>query len=325
MSKRIFSGIQPTGIVHLGNYFGAIYNWLKLQEKFDCIFCVVDLHALSVYQKPEELARNIRNLTKLFIACGIDPQKNIVYRQSAVSEHTELAWLLNCVTPMGELERMTQFKDKSKQHKENINAGLFTYPILMAADILLYNTDIVPVGEDQKQHVELTRTIASKFNNLYGETFIVPEASVNKVTARLLGLDNPQKKMSKSASSEYNYISLLDDPELIRKKIKKAVTDSGSEIIYDESESPAISNLMTIYHLVTGKTFEEIETMFEGKGYGDFKIDLAERVVEFLTPIQERYHAIDDNELDQILTNGAQRAKLIAAENIKIVKSKIGL
>ncbi len=325
MSKRIFSGIQPTGIIHLGNYFGAIYNWLKLQDKFDCLFCVVDLHAITIYQKPEELSANVRNLTKMFIACGLDPQKNIIYRQSAVSEHTELAWLLNCITPMGELERMTQFKDKSHQHKENINAGLFTYPILMAADILLYNTDIVPVGEDQKQHVELTRTIANKFNNLYGETFTVPEASVNKVTARLLGLDNPEKKMSKSAPSEYNYISLLDEPELIRKKIKKAVTDSGSEIIYNEEERPALSNLMTIYHLVTGELIQDIEKKFEGKGYGDFKADLAERVVDFLTPIQERYKAIDDDELDRILANGAERAKAIASENIKKIKSKIGL
>lgn len=324
MSKRIFSGIQPTGIIHLGNYFGAIYNWLQLQQEYDCIFSIVDLHALSIYQKPEELTQNIKNLTKLFIAAGLDPQKNIIFRQSEVKEHTELAWLLNCITPMGELERMTQFKDKSKQHKDNINAGLFTYPVLMAADILLYDTNLVPVGEDQVQHVELTRTIANKFNNLYGETFVVPEVKLNKVTARLKGLDNPEKKMSKSAASEYNYISLLDKPEDIRRKVKKAVTDSDSEIKYGE-ERPAISNLMTIYQLVTGNSFEEIEKNFEGKGYGDFKSDLAEKIIEFVTPIQERFNAIDDNDLEQILKNGAQRAKALAEQKMKEIKNKIGL
>jgi len=324
MSKRIFSGIQPTGIIHLGNYFGAIHNWLQLQQEYDCIFPIVDLHALSIYQKPEELTQNIKNLTKIYIASGLDPQKNIIFRQSEVQEHTELAWLLNCITPMGELERMTQFKDKSKQHKDNINAGLFTYPVLMAADILLYDTNLVPVGEDQVQHVELTRTIANKFNNLYGETFVVPEVKLNKVTARLKGLDNPEKKMSKSAASEYNYISLLDKPEDIRRKVKKAVTDSDSEIKYGE-ERPAISNLMTIYQLVTGNSFEEIEKNFEGKGYGDFKSDLAEKIIEFVTPIQERFNAIDDNDLEQILKNGAQRAKALAEQKMKEIKNKIGL
>jgi len=324
MSKRIFSGIQPTGIIHLGNYFGAIHNWLQLQQEYDCIFPIVDLHALSIYQKPEELTQNIKNLTKIYIASGLDPQKNIIFRQSEVQEHTELAWLLNCITPMGELERMTQFKDKSKQHKDNINAGLFTYPVLMAADILLYDTNLVPVGEDQVQHVELTRTIANKFNNLYGETFVVPEVKLNKVTARLKGLDNPEKKMSKSAASEYNYISLLDKPEDIRRKVKKAVTDSDSEIKYGE-ERPAISNLMTIYQLVTGNSFEEIEKNFEGKGYGDFKSDLAEKIIEFVTPIQERFNAIDDNDLEQILKNGAQRAEALAEHKMKEIKNKIGL
>ncbi|MBU1132307.1 tryptophan--tRNA ligase [Patescibacteria group bacterium] len=324
MQKKIFSAMQPTGIIHLGNYFGAMNNWLSLQKEYAGIFSIVDLHALTIPQKPEELRTNIRNLAKLYLAAGLDPQKNIIFRQSQVHEHAELAWILTCITPISELERMTQYKDKAKQHKENINAGLFTYPCLMAADILLYDTNIVPVGEDQKQHVELARTIANKFNNLYGETFVVPEAMINKETARLRGLDNPEKKMSKSAPSEYNFISLMNKPDLIRKKIQKAVTDSGTEIKFSP-ERPAISNLLMIYHLVSGNSIKEIEGEFENKGYGDFKKELAERIIEFLTPLQERFEAIDDNELDQVLENGKQRAETLAKKKLKEVKDKIGL
>ena len=323
--KRIFSGIQPTGIIHLGNYFGAIYNWLHLQKEYDSIFSIVDLHALTVYQDPKELNRNIYDLTKIYLAKGLDPKKNIIFRQSAVLEHVELSWFLNCVTPIAELERMTQYKDKSAQHKQNVNAGLFTYPCLMAADILLYDTNVVPVGEDQLQHVELARTIAKKFNNLYGETFVVPEGKINKVSARLKGLDNPEKKMSKSSPTENNYISLTDSSDAIRKKIKKAVTDSGSDIKFDPNKRPALANLMTIYHLVTGKEANEIEKEFKGKGYGDFKSELAERVVEFVKPIQKKFNSISDKEVDAILADGAQRARKLAEKKMERVRKVIGL
>ena len=322
--KRIFSGIQPTGIIHLGNYFGAIYNWLNLQKEYDSVFSIVDLHALTVYQEPEVLNRNIKDLAKLYIASGLDPKKNIIFRQSDVVEHTELGWILNCITPISELERMTQYKDKSDQHKQNVNSGLFTYPCLMAADILLYDTNVVPVGEDQLQHVELARTIAKKFNKLYGNTFIVPEGKVNKVSARLKGLDNAEKKMSKSAASEYNYISLTDDAATIRKKIMKAVTDSGSDIKL-EKDRPAVANLMAIYHLVTGLEVKDIEKKFAGKGYGDFKKDLAERVVEFVEPIQKKFDSISDKEIEKILEKGAKQAKKLAEKKMKDVRKKIGL
>ncbi|MFH0814526.1 MAG: tryptophan--tRNA ligase [Candidatus Falkowbacteria bacterium] len=322
--KRTLSGIQPTGIIHLGNYFGAIHNWLPLQKEYECLFFIADLHALTVFQEPEILHRNILNLTKLYLAVGLDPVKNIIFKQSDVHEHVELGWLLNCVTPISELERMTQFKDKSEQHKENINAGLFTYPCLMAADILLYDTDLVPVGEDQAQHVELTRTIAKKFNNQYGDVLKIPEALINKVSARLKGLDDPMKKMSKSAPTEYNYIAMTDTPDLIRKKIKKAVTDSGAEIKFT-SEKPALENLITIYHLTTGKSIEQIEKDFSGKGYGDFKKDLAEKIVEFLAPIQEKYNSISDADVEKVLANGAERARKIAQVKMLKVKQAAGL
>jgi tryptophanyl-tRNA synthetase len=322
--KRIYSAAQPTGNIHLGNYFGAIYNWIQLQKEYDCIFSIVDLHALTIQQNPADLNKNIKDLIKLYIAVGLDPKKCIIYRQSDVKEHSELAWILNCITPIAELERMTQYKDKSTQHKKNINAGLLTYPCLMAADIILYNTELVPVGEDQVQHVELARTIAKKFNNQYGETFILPKPLLNKVSARLKGLDDPTKKMSKSASSELNYIALTDSPEIVKKKIKKAVTDSGSTITY-EQDKPAIANLMTIYHLVTGLEIKEIEKRFKGKGYGDFKNDLTDRINDFLKPIQERFAAIDENELQVILQTGAKKAEAIAKEKIKEVKTIIGL
>lgn len=324
MKKRIYSGIQPTGIIHLGNYFGAIYNWLNMINDYDCIFSIVDLHALTVFQKPFDLNQNINNLARIFIASGLDPEKCTIYRQSDVHEHAELGWILNCNIPISELERMTQFKDKAAQHKKNINAGLFTYPCLMAADILLYNTNIVPVGEDQTQHVELTRTMAKKFNKLYGETFVVPEVKINKVSARLKGLDDPTKKMSKSAASEYNYISLTDTPQQVRKKIKKAVTDSGSEIVFTP-DKPALANLISIYHLVTSEPVKEIENKFKGKGYGDFKSDLAEKIIDFLQPIQEKYNAIEDNELESIFEVGAMKAQKIAEKTLRKVKKQIGL
>lgn len=321
---RILSGVQPTGIIHLGNYFGAIHHWLDLQKKFDGVFFIADLHALTVFQKPDAFNRNIIDLAKIYLACGLNPKKNIIFRQSDVAEHLELGWFLNCVTPIAELERMTQFKDKSKQHKENINAGLFTYPCLMAADILLYDTDFVPVGDDQVQHVELARTIAQKFNGRYGEIFKLPQAKINKTSARLKGLDDPAKKMSKSAASEYNYIALTDSADLIRKKIKKAATDSGSEIKYS-ADKPAIANLMTIYSLITGFDFAKIEKKFKGKGYGEFKSDLAERVVKFVQPIQEKFDAISDDAVVKVLSEGAKRAREIAALKIKQIKRTVGL
>jgi tryptophanyl-tRNA synthetase len=321
---RILSGIQPTGIIHLGNYFGAIHNWLDLQKKFDCVFFIADLHALTVHQEPSEFNRNIIDLAKIYLACGLNPKKSVIFRQSAVPEHLELGWILNCVTPISELERMTQFKDKAKQHKENINAGLFTYPCLMAADILLYDTDFVPVGEDQVQHVELARTIGQKFNNRYSEIFKLPEAKINKISARLKGLDDPTKKMSKSAASEYNYIALTDSADTIRKKIKKAMTDSGSEIKYI-ADKPAIANLMTIYSLITGLDFAKIEKKFQGKGYGEFKSDLAERIVKFVEPIQKKLHAISDEAVVKILSEGAKQAQKIATKKMKQIKVTIGL
>ncbi|MFH0780143.1 MAG: tryptophan--tRNA ligase [Parcubacteria group bacterium] len=324
MKKIVISGIQPSGIIHLGNYFGAMHNWLKLQDAYECLFFIADLHSLTVYQKPEELGQNIKTLAKLYLACGVDPEKNVIFRQSDVKEHNELGWILNTVTPISELERMTQFKDKSKQHKENINAGLFTYPCLMAADILLYDTNVVPVGEDQIQHVELTRTIAKKFNAKFGETFFVPEVLINKMTARIMGLDGPLKKMSKSASNKNNFISMTDSPDAIRQKIKKAVTDSGAEIVYTEKK-PALANLLSIYCAVSGKEIKDIEKEFIGKGYGDFKNALAEEIIKFLDPIQKKFNSITDKELESVLEKGAAKARKLAEAKMKIVKKKLGL
>ncbi len=316
--------MQPTGIIHLGNYFGALHSWLELQKTHQSFFPIVDLHALTIFQDPKELNHRIFDLAKLYIASGLDPKKAVIFRQSDISEHTELAWILTCLAPMGELNRMTQFKDKSAQHAENINAGLFTYPCLMASDILLYDADIVPVGEDQVQHVELTRMLAKKFNNLYGDILKVPELFLNKTSARLKGLDDPNKKMSKSASSEYNYIALTDSPDLIRKKIKRAVTDSGTEIKGGE-DKPALANLLTIYSLVTGLTIPEIEQQFTGQGYGVFKNELAERVVAFVEPIQKKLQNISDKEIKNILKNGAEKASQTASKKIKKIKKAIGL
>lgn len=322
--KRIFSGVQPTNNIHIGNYFGAIKNWVDVQDQFDCIFSVVDLHAITVYQKPEDLRKNIFNIAKTYLALGINPKKCLIFQQSDVKEHAELCWLLNSIAKMGELERMTQYKDKSASHPENINVGLFDYPVLMAADILLYDTQAVPVGEDQKQHLELARDLAMRFNSLYGETFIVPEPMIKKEGCRIMGLDNPLKKMSKSATSTYNYISLLDTPEEAKKKIMKAVTDSGSEIKFDP-EKPALCNLLTIYSQLSGDLISNIVEKYTGKGYGDFKKDLAELVANFLVDFQEKFNKISDKEVKKLLEDGAEKARKIAAKKMEEVKQKIGI
>lgn len=322
--KRIFSGIQPSGKLHLGNYLGAIRNWVKLQDEFDSIFCVVDMHAITVPQDPEELRRRTIEIAKVYLAAGIDPEKSILFIQSHVSEHAELAWILNTITKIPELERMTQYKDKAqKAGKESAGVGLFDYPVLMAADILLYDTNLVPVGEDQFQHIELTRTLAERFKKKFGETFIVPAAYFTKEGLRIMGLDDPNKKMSKSATSEYNYIALTDTEEDVRRKIKKAVTDSGSEIVYNDTK-PALKNLIHIYSLLSGKETKEIEKEYAGKGYAEFKNGLADVVVNFLKPFQEKYNSLDDKEVLSILEEGAQKVRPLAKKKLEEVKKKIG-
>ncbi len=323
--KKVFSGIQPSGIIHIGNYLGAIKNWLNFQEKYNCIFSIVDYHAITVKQEPEELRRNIRQTAAIYLAAGIDPTKSTIFVQSHVSAHTELCWILNCLAKIPELERMTQYKEKTEEYKKEANVGLFDYPVLMAADILLYKTELVPVGADQKQHVELTRDLAERFNHLFGETFVLPEPMIQKEGGRIMGLDNPLKKMSKSAGPA-NYISLLDSPDEIREKIKKAVTDSGSEIKYDEKK-PAINNLLTIYSLLSGQAIADLEKKYEDKNYADFKKDLAEVAVGFLAPFQKKYQAISDqpDQIEKILAEGADRADAIASQTLKEVKEKVGI
>jgi tryptophanyl-tRNA synthetase len=324
--KILLSGIQPSGNLALGNYIGAIKNWLKLQEEYNCLYMVVDLHALTVRQEPKELRRRCIEFIAQYMACGLDPEKNILFLQSHVSGHSELAWILNCYTYMGELSRMIQFKEKSQKHETNINAGLFTYPVLMAADILLYQTDMVPIGEDQKQHLEITRDIAMRFNNIYGEVFKIPEPFIPEVGARIMSLQDPAKKMSKSDDDPKNYIALLDRPEIIMNKIKRAVTDTGKEVAYNETR-PGISNLITIYSSLTGKSFDEIKEEYEGKGYADFKSDLGEIVVEYLKPVQTRYTELMKNRdyINQSLKSGAERAGRIAYRTLSKVQKKIGL
>jgi len=324
MPKRLFSGIQPSGTLHLGNYLGAIKNWVKLQEKYEAIFCIVDLHAITVPQKPEELHRKTLELAKIYLAAGIDPAKSTIFVQSHIPEHTELAWILNTITKIPELERMTQFKDKSQEQRQNINAGLFNYPVLMAADILLYDTDLVPVGEDQLQHVEIARTLARRFNTTFGETFVVPEPYIVKEGMRIMGLDDPTKKMSKSASSEYNHIALTDTPDKIREKIKSAVTDSGKNVRYSD-EKPAIMNLINIYALLDNAKPADIATAYKKKGYAEFKNDLAEIIISFLEPFQEKFNEIDDDEVLRILESGKEKAKKMAEEKMTEVKEKVGL
>lgn len=379
--KRIFSGIQPSGQLHIGNYLGAIKNWVELQDEFESIFCIVDLHAITVSQKSEELRKRTLEIAKIYVAAGINPEKSAMFVQSHVPEHSELAWILNTITQNGELTRMTQFKDKSglqygfeeldkeidelkkfsfeksfpatkiindKTVSEAINhvknsalnpiqkkmvhildsfkkvgMGIYSYPILMAADILLYDTEVVPVGEDQVQHIELARTLARRFNSKFGETFVVPEAKVKKETMRIMGLDDPTKKMSKSAASEYNYIGLLDDVELIKKKIKKAVTGSGNEVKYSDDE-PALKNLINMFSAFSGKKPEEIVSDYKGKGYADFKEGLTKVVLDFIIPFQERFNAIDDKKVLDILREGAEKVRPLAEKKIKEVKEKVG-
>ncbi len=382
MNKRIFSGIQPSGNLHLGNYLGAIKNWVKLQDEFDSIFCVVDLHAITVPQDPEALRKKTLEIAKIYLAAGIDPKKSSIFIQSHIPEHSELAWILNTIVKNGDLTKMTQFKskanfdedafeiamgekadedrvnflaakgihinedanpeeifniahkitleaavyaykDKVKKPFNNIGVGLFDYPVLMAADIILYNTEVVPVGKDQLQHIELTRTLAERFNKKFGETFIIPKAYTVEEGQNIMGLDDPSKKMSKSAKSEYNYIALTDSEEIIRKKIKKAVTDSGSEIVYRD-DKPALKNLINIYSMLLEKTPQDIEKMYADKQYSDFKTGLADTIVNFLQPLQEKISAISDQEVLEILKDGAAKVRPLAQQKLNEVKQKLG-
>ena len=326
MKKRVFSGIQPTGEIHIGRYLGANRHWVAMQDDYDSIICIVDLHAITVPQDPKLLKGRIREFGGLLVAMGIDPERTILFVQSHVAEHSELACILNCFIPMGWMYRMTQFKEKAEKQKEQVSVGLFDYPSLMAADILLYKTDVVPVGDDQKQHVELARDIAQRFNRIYGETFVLPEPVIPDVGARIMGLDDPTRKMSGSEEGAGHSINLLDSPDLIRSKIMKATTDSQRDVLFDESR-PGIFNLLSIYQSVTGENPRDIEARFEGKGYGDFKKALAEVVVETLRPMQERYREIttDSGYLDGILKDGADKARPLAAVMLTEVQKKIGL
>ncbi|MFV9567445.1 tryptophan--tRNA ligase [Thermoanaerobacter mathranii] len=322
--KRVFSGVQPSGDIHIGNYLGAMRQFVALQEDYECFFCVVDLHALTVPQDPIKLKENTIELAGLYLAIGLDPKKVNLFVQSHVSAHAELAWLLQCMTYFGELSRMTQFKEKSKG-KETVSVGLFTYPDLMAADILLYNTHYVPVGEDQKQHLELTRDIAQRFNNRFGETFVVPEPMILKFGARIMSLTDPTKKMSKSDSDPNNRINLLDEPSVIKKKIMRAVTDSETEIRLDWENKPGVSNLLTIYSLLTGMEIEEVVNKFKGQGYGTLKKELAEVVIDKLTVIQKNYKDLSRDYVLKVLKEGAERAQAVAEKTLKEVKEKMGL
>ncbi len=325
--KVLLSGIQPSGDLHLGNYLGAVRNWAEISDEFECYYFMADLHTLTVRQDPKELRRRSTAQLAQYIACGLDPQKNTLFLQSHVHEHAELGWILNCYTMFGELSRMTQFKDKSAKNADNINGGLFTYPSLMAADILLYQADYVPVGSDQKQHCELTRDIAIRFNNIYGETFKVPEPYIPKVGARIMSLSVPTSKMSKS--DPQGCVFLMDKPEEIARKFKRAVTDSDTEhcVRYDPENKPGVANLMNIYSSVTGKTFDEIEREFDGKGYGAFKPAVGDAVVETLRPIREEAERLisDKAYLQQIYTDGAQRASCVARKTLRKVYKKVGL
>lgn len=323
--KRVFSGVQPTGNIHLGNYLGALKQFVELQEDHECIYCIVDMHAITVPREPKALKEHILDVAALYLAVGVNPEKSIVFVQSDVSGHAELSWILTCNSYTGELSRMTQFKDKSK-NKESAPAGLFTYPILMAADILLYDTDVVPVGNDQKQHIELCRDIAIRVNGKYDKTFVVPEGRFLKAGARVMALDDPTKKMSKSAENIHSRISLLDEPSKIKKSIMKATTDSEGSVRFDIENKPGISNLLNIYSALSGISIEDLETRYEGKGYGDFKKDLVEVTVDALAPIRERYEEIrGSEELIRVLKDGAEKADAIAQRTMKRVKENFGL
>lgn len=325
MKKTIFSGIQPSGSVTLGNYIGALKQFVDLQEEYDCYFCIVDQHAITVAQDRLALRKNIRSLAALYIAVGVDPEKVTLFIQSEVPAHAQAGWMLQCVAYIGELERMTQFKDKS-HGKEAVSAGLLTYPPLMAADILLYSTDLVPVGEDQKQHLELTRDLAERFNKKYNDIFTIPEVRIPKVGARVMSLVDPTKKMSKSDPNPKGFITLLDEPKVIEKKIKSAVTDSEGIVKFDKEHKPGISNLLSIYSIFSGETIEQLEAKYEGKGYGEFKQDVANIVVDTLAPIQERYHELmESDELDLILDRGAEKANAVARKMVKKMENAMGL
>lgn len=326
MKKRVFSGIQPTGDIHLGNYLGAIRNWVARQDEFENIFCVVDLHAITLPQNPEILRQKSSELCAMLLACGIDPQKSTLFIQSCVSEHTKLAWLLTCQTPLGQLQQMTQYKDKAAKQK-SVPSGLLCYPVLMAADILLYQTDFVPVGEDQRQHIELTRNLAENFNRDFGETFKMPSALIEKAGAKIMGLDDPSKKMSKSSSDRPNHsIALLDPPELIEKKIKKATTDSDGIVAFDPARA-GVFNLLSIYECLSGFSREAIQSEFENKGYGELKKRVAEVIISTLEPIQREYKRLlgESGYLDEILQKSAQNAKQIAKHTYKTAAEKMGL
>ncbi|MEJ8303749.1 tryptophan--tRNA ligase [Saccharibacillus sacchari] len=322
--KKVLSGIQPSGQLTIGNYIGAIKNFVALQHDYECFFSVVDLHAITVPQDPAALREQSESVATLYAAAGIDPEKSNIFMQSHVRQHAELGWLMTTLTGMGELERMTQFKDKS-DGKSSVGAGLFVYPSLMAADILLYQADLVPVGEDQKQHLELTRDLAGRFNARYGDFFTVPEPYIPKVGARVMGLDDASKKMSKSNANAGSYIALLDPPDVIRKKLNRATTDSGGEVRYDPAEKPEVSNLMGIYAECTGMTLDQVQAHFEGKMYGAFKKELGEAVVSVLEPLQQRYHQIrESGEIARILAKGAERAEAVAEETMKGVRDRMG-
>ncbi|MBM7644016.1 tryptophanyl-tRNA synthetase [Scopulibacillus daqui] len=321
----IFSGIQPSGTPTLGNYLGALKYFPELQDDNDCYFCIVDQHAITVPQDRLKLRENIRSLAALYLACGIDPEKSTLFIQSEVPAHAQLGWILQCVSYIGELERMTQYKDKSKG-KEGVSAGLLTYPPLMAADILLYGTDLVPVGEDQKQHLELTRNLAERFNKKYNDIFTIPEVSIPKVGARIMSLVDPTKKMSKSAENQKSFILMTDDEKQITKKIKSATTDSEPTIRFDKENKPGITNLLTIYSLCSGRSIEQLEKDYEGKGYGEFKTDVAEAVVNTLKPIQEKYYnLLESDKLDDILDEGAAKANRVAQKMLKKAEKAMGL
>lgn len=323
--KILFSGMQATGSLTLGNYLGALKNWVTLSDEYECFYSVVDLHSITVRQDPAELRKKARNLMTLYIAAGLDPVKNCIYYQSHVSAHAELSWILNCFTYMGELNRMTQFKDKSAKHADNINAGLFTYPVLMAADILLYQADVVPVGKDQLQHIEITRDIATRFNSIYGDVFTIPEPYLPKAGAKIMSLQDPSKKMSKSDENPNASIYLTDDKDTIIRKFKRAVTDSLGSVKYCE-EQPGISNLIDIYRACTGKSIEDIEKEFDGKGYGDFKLAVGECVADMLTPVQTRFDELSKDKayIDGIIKENAEKAGYFANKTLRKVQKKVG-
>ncbi|MDB5084018.1 MAG: tryptophanyl-tRNA synthetase [Bacilli bacterium] len=324
--KRVFSGVQPTGDVHIGNYLGAMKQFVDLQHQADCFFCVVDLHALTLPQEPEQLRQKTLEVAALYLAIGLDPKQATIFVQSHVPGHAELGWLLQCVARMGEMSRMTQFKEKG-EGRDTVSVGLFTYPALMAADILLYQTDVVPVGEDQKQHLELTRDLAERFNTRFGETFRIPEPFIGKVGARIMSLDEPTKKMSKSSPSPASRITLLEEPDSIRKKLMRAVTDADNEIRFDEDQKPGVSNLLSIYSLFSGESIDQIAGRFTGQGYGTLKKELVEVVIDKLTPVQQTFHRLmnDRSEIEQILRMGANKAEQVALVTLTQVKEKMGL